>query len=93
MEDGTRTDFTVKVELALIPRYGIRIQELPLLCRGLLERRVEGENKHTVIFTEVEMRAYADGCATAREVAASKRKPPHRPIVSSAGVGWRTQLR
>ena len=37
--DRIRTKFTVKAELALIRNYGIRIQELPLLCRGLLDRR------------------------------------------------------
>lgn len=29
----TRTVFTVRADLALIRRYGIQIQELPLLCR------------------------------------------------------------
>ena len=37
-EDRTRTKFTVRADLALIRAYEIRVQELPLLCRGLLER-------------------------------------------------------
>jgi len=40
--DGIRTDYTVGVDLALTASHGIRIQELPLLCRELLERQVEG---------------------------------------------------
>ena len=77
--DGARTDFTVRVELALIPRYGIRIQELPLLCRELLERREEGEERRTLTFTEKEMRGHADRCATVREAAAQKRKTRRAP--------------
>jgi hypothetical protein len=37
-EDRMRTKFTVRADLALIRGYEIRVQELPLLCRGLLER-------------------------------------------------------
>jgi hypothetical protein len=89
--DGTRTDFTVGVDLALIQGYGIRIQELPLLCRGLLDRRAEGEEKHAVTFTEKEMRVYADHCATAREAAAQKKRSARRPPLDNPGTAWRAQ--
>ena len=87
--DETRTDFTVGVELALTPRYGIRIQELPLLCRKLLERQGEGEEKRTFTFTEKEMRVHAEICATAREAAAQKRKSTRRPPPANVGAAWR----
>lgn len=90
---GTRADFTVGVELARIPRYGIRIQELPLLCRGLLERQEEGEETRAFTFTENEMRVYADNCAMAREAAAQKRKPNRRPPTDNLGAAWRGQPR
>lgn len=32
-DDRLRTKFTVKADLALIRRYGIRLQDLPLMCR------------------------------------------------------------
>jgi len=83
--DGIRTDFTVGVELALIPRYGIRIQELPLLCRGLLERQGEGEERRKFTLAETEMRAYADICATARETAA-QRKKLRRPVTAEVAA-------
>lgn len=54
--DRTRTEYTVRADLALTRKYGIRVQELPLLCRGLLERAGEGEQKCTATFTEEEMR-------------------------------------
>lgn len=88
---ATRTEFTVGVELALISGYGIRIQDLPLLCRELLERLVEGEEKHKLTFTEKEMRLYADGCATAREAAAQKRRPARKPPTDNVGSAWRAQ--
>jgi hypothetical protein len=90
--DRTRTEFTVRTDLSLIRRYGIRMQELPLLCRGLLERKdaeVEerrnagrevpdaGGEDRTLTFTEEEMRIHATNCAAERE-AAKLRKSTRR---------------
>jgi hypothetical protein len=58
-EDRIRTKYAVRADLALIQRYGIRLQELPLLCRRLLERRDNGEKEGTLTFTEDEMSLYA----------------------------------
>jgi hypothetical protein len=33
-DDGLRTEYEVRADLMLLPKYGIRIQELPLLCRA-----------------------------------------------------------
>ncbi len=77
--DRTKTKFSVKTDLALIQRYGIRMQELPLLCKGLLDRRDEDDQQRTFVFTEKEMCLYANECARAREAALQKRKPPRRP--------------
>jgi hypothetical protein len=71
--DRTRTDFTVRADLALSRKYGIRVQELPLLCRRLLERDDAGEEKRTLTFTEDDMRLHAS-TETARVAAGSKRK-------------------
>jgi len=79
--DRTRTEFTVRTNLALIRRYGIRVQELPLLCRRLLERRDEGEQEHTLIFTEEEMRIHANNCASDLG-AIQRRKPIRRPLTA-----------
>ena len=91
-----RTAFTVRADLALSRRYGIAMQELPLLCRGLLDRRGEGvetevENveNHSLTFSEDDMRACADKRAADRAVAALKRKAPRRPVVENAGAAWR----
>ena len=76
--DRTRTLFTVGTDLALTQRYGIRLQELPLLCRAVLERCREGEESRAFTYTEEDMRLYAE-CVAAREEAARKRRPPRRP--------------
>lgn len=76
--DHVRTQFTVRVDLTLSQRHGIRLQDLPLVCRGILERSNAGEETLAVTFTEDEMRVYARDCAVARE-AGQKRRPPRRP--------------
>ncbi len=91
-EDRIATKYAVKADLALVRRYGIRVQELPLLCRGLLERRDTGDETRTVTFTEDEMAIYAKDCAVAREAAAQKRKPPRRPS-EHIGAAWRVPPR
>ncbi len=40
-EDRTWTKCSVRADLALTRRYGIPVQELPLLCRSVLDRRGE----------------------------------------------------
>jgi len=78
--DGVRSNFTVGVDLALTASHGIRIQELPLLCRELLERQVEGPGGRTLTLTENECAFYADSAATARESAVKKRKRASSPL-------------
>ena len=87
--DRTRTGFTVRADLALVLRYGIKIQELPLLCRELLEKQSEGDER-TMTFTEKDMCSHVRACKEARDAAQQKRKPIRRPaIVKQPGVGWR----
>jgi hypothetical protein len=52
------------------------------LCRGLLERAGEGEQKYTATFTEGEMSLHA----AARNVAVLKRKSSsHKPLTGQVG--------
>jgi len=87
--DRIRTKIVVKADLALIRRYGIAMQELPLLCRSLLERRDDGAEIHTVTFTEDEMSLHAKDCAAAKSAAAQRRKPARRPPSENVGAAWR----
>ena len=88
-DDRIRTTCSVRVDLALIRTYGIRMQELPLLCRSLLERRDAASLTHVLTFTEEDMSVYSKDCASAREAAAQKRKPPRRPPSENTGSAWR----
>jgi len=87
--DRVRTKVVVRADLALIRRYGIPMQELPLLCRNLLERSDSDGAPHNLTFTEDDMSLHAKGCAAAREAAALRRKSPRRTPSDNVGVAWR----
>ena len=79
-DDNVRTRCDVRANLALTRTYGIQVQELPLLCRGLLDRCDEAVPVESLTFAESDMRACADERAAAKEhAAAKKRKPGRRP--------------
>ena len=86
--DRTREQYTVRADLGLIRKYGIQVQELPLLCRGLLDKCGENEEKRALIFSEDDMQVRARDCALARETAAM-RKPSRRPTGANVGAAWR----
>jgi hypothetical protein len=74
-DDRVRTRCTVRADLGLIRGYGIQIQELPLLCRGLLDRSEETSEIQSLTFAEGDMRNCANDRAAIRAEAARKRKP------------------
>ena len=86
--DRVRTKVAVKADLALVRRYGIQVQELPLLCRALLERNENGGEPHNLTFTEDDMSLHAKERASAKE-AAARRKPPRRTPSENVGAAWR----
>ena len=90
--DRSRMTFTVKTDLALARRYGIPLQDLPLLCRAILERR-DGADKSAFTYTEEEMRVHSDDRAAVRSAAALKRKPFRKPPTENVGAAWRVPPR
>jgi hypothetical protein len=91
--DARRIDYTVEVDLALIPRYGIRIQDLPLLCRELLQHQAQPDEIGAVVFTEQRMRSHAEKLAVAREEAEQSKKRPRHLATAHAETGWQLPLR
>lgn len=85
-----RVAFTVRADLDLSRRYGIRLQDLPLICREVLEHREDGVQEHAFTFTEEAMRVHANRTAAAREEAAQNRKAPRRPA-HTPGSNWGAQ--
>jgi hypothetical protein len=93
--DRVRTPFTVRADLGLSRTYGIRLQELPLMCRAVLELREEGQEEksleNALTFTEDAMRIHASNCVAARALAAQKKKAPRpRPATETNGAAWRS---
>jgi hypothetical protein len=80
--DQTRTRFTVRADLSLIRIYEILVQELPLLCRALLEQAGELAGEQSLTYSEDEMRRHADIRIADKEAAQRKkslRRIPPRP--------------
>ncbi|WP_321474199.1 hypothetical protein [uncultured Paludibaculum sp.] len=90
--DRSRTPYTVTTNLAMSRQYGIRLQELPLLCRSVLEQGYEATEDHAFHYAEADMSRYAE-CAAARLDAAHRRKAPRRPLTDHAGEAWRNPTR
>lgn len=55
-DDRNKTPYKVIADLGLSRRYNIAVQELPLLCRRLLEQMPEGSCSQTLTFTEADMK-------------------------------------
>lgn len=89
--DHTRTPYTVRADLALARRYGIRLQELPLLCRGLLDRRDETADTRALTYSEEDMSQHKESSG-AREEVSRHRKPPRRPAAENLGNAWRAPI-
>lgn len=87
-EDRVRTQCTVRADLGLIRTYGIHIQDLPLLCRGLLDRIDEHSVAPALTFAESDMIECADQRAAAKSLALSRKKTPVRPSPATAASGW-----
>jgi hypothetical protein len=73
--DRVRTTYWVRADLTLVRKYGIKLQELPLICRDVLEQRVFGSHQRTFTYTEAEMCIHADARAVAAEKLKAARKP------------------
>lgn len=94
-DDKAKTSYTVKADLNLIRLHGIRVQELPLLCRAMLERIMlepSSEAQLAWTFTEAEMSLHEKDSVAARVAATAKKRLTRRPPVTpNTGAGWRLQ--
>lgn len=75
-EDRVRIKFTVRVNLALSQRHGLRLQELPLICLAFLERDGGGPEPRDLTFDEAAIVRYLEEQAIAAEAAAAAQKKP-----------------
>jgi hypothetical protein len=73
--DRSRTAFTVAIDLAMSRRYGMKLQDLPLLCRAVLERVHEDEARRAYRYTEADMSKFAKEAAERVDALRKKFKP------------------
>ena len=76
-----RTPFTVCVDLGLIRKYEISLQELPLLCCYLLGRQADDSQIRALTFTEAEMQGHADRRAAAVRLTEERKSQRKHPAV------------
>ena len=72
--NGTSSEFTVEADVRMLRKYGIGLQELPLLCRHLLEKQNPGSPVRAVKFGEDLMKEQADRRAALKQAALGKKK-------------------
>jgi hypothetical protein len=89
--DQSKTYWTVTIDLALSRRYGIQMQELPLLCRGVLDRHDKSLETRDLNYSEADMNQRKEAADAARLEAAKSRKTPRRPSTENNGSAWRPQ--
>jgi len=77
-DDGSSSEFTVDAEVRLLQKHGIGLQELPLLCRRLLEKQNPDVSLRAVTFTEDLMKEQADQRAALKKAAQDKKKTYRR---------------
>jgi hypothetical protein len=85
-----RRVWTVSADLSLMRKYKIPLQELPLLCRRLLEAHAEDPKDGTLSFTERDMLGYVSTRSAAEVAAEQKRRARRMPSSSRVGMAWRT---
>jgi len=85
-EGRLRKRVAVSADLNLIHRHGVPLQELPLLCRRLLEASATGE---AAMFTESDMVHYVNERTAAETAATDRRRRHHPPSSVHAGDAWR----
>ena len=87
--EHTSQEFFVDADVTLLRKYGIALQELPLLCRRLLEKDATGQTARVLIFSEQLMREHAEHCAAIERAAKERRKTYRRPKSARMGQAWR----
>lgn len=88
---SVQASIVVAVDVDLARRFGIPLQELPLLCLHLLERSPSPEK--TLIFTEAEMVNYAKLRDDAKSSHERKQRLRKKRTSALVGQAWRAGTR
>jgi hypothetical protein len=71
----TRTEFSVGIDLTLLHKHGIPLQEAPLMCSVLLASKAGGEQRPSLMFSEEDLLIHAAQRARERVESRNDRKP------------------
>lgn len=77
--DMTPVDFIVDVDLALVRRHRIPMQDMPLLCRRLLEEKSVSEPELRITFPEERMQDLARRAEAEKASQESRRRGFFKP--------------
>lgn len=88
-EDRSKIDFTVATDLMLARSYHISLQELPLMCRAILDAIQEVGAARAYALTEQDMQSHAARLAERADEAKRKRAPRRPHATQAVGSGWR----
>lgn len=84
-----KVTYRVRVDTSLSKKYGIRIQELPLFCRKLLDKFASELTVHTLVFPEEEMQLIASDRLRGQNADKRVLRTPRKPLSSIHGMAWR----
>jgi hypothetical protein len=79
-----RLEYIVGIDLTWARKYGIPVQELPLLCVRFLEQRTDDLQPRGVNFTEAQMANYASERDAEKKRSESKRRGHFKPSTKVA---------
>ena len=82
--------YSVRADLSLARRLGIPTQDLPLLCRAILERGDSSRGSETILFSEAEMNLHVNHAKSLRRELLLKKKSRFKPPSVISRVGWRS---
>jgi hypothetical protein len=74
--DGTRSRFSVDADLLLLRQFDIKVQDLPLLCRQILDSQPLNSEIRKVDVTAANMRSHAEFLAASLVRRSTKRSQP-----------------
>jgi hypothetical protein len=83
--------FTVGADLNLVRKHNIPLQELPLLCRRLLEAEDAPRKSPSLVFTEQDMLGYVEKRARVAHDAELKRRKFRVAASPRIGEAWRSK--
>lgn len=85
-----KKEWTVSADLSLMRKHKIPLQELPLLCKHLLEAQGENPSADSLTYAERDMLGYANDRSAAAMAAEIKKRARRMPSSSRVGMAWRT---